>query len=126
MAQIINFRQSEIRNLPINTTRPAQVGDRLRFTGEVQVDLFQGRACEKPIFIDLNTGDEVVMSVSALMRAKGTIRLLLKNFDRVGEVLDVAYNSKVIFNIIGKDISTRTFASGEQVQVRTLTIDCEN
>lgn len=126
MAKIIELRDSNICHLPIITTRPAQVGDRLIFTGKVQVTNFHGRTCEKPIFTDLNTNEEVVMSVSAMMKAKGTISFLLKNFDTVFEVLSVARGSKVIFNIVADEISTKRLPSGEQIRVRNFTIDCEN
>lgn len=126
MAQTINFRQSCIYNLPINTTRPAQVGDKLLFTGEVRISTFQGRSCEKPIFTDLVTGDEVVMPISTLMRAKGTIKLFIKDFDTVGEVLEVALQLKVVFNITGETFSIKETPNGLQVRVRSLTIDREN
>lgn len=114
---ILNISQSDIFNSPVNTLRLAQVGDRLR--------LYEAW-CETLIFIDLNTGDEVEMSVTDLTRAQGTVRLLLKNFDTVDEVLKVAYNAKVIFNISKIEMSTKQFPTGEQVRVSTLTIDCEN
>lgn len=125
MIQIINPSQSNIFNSPMIAPRPARVGDRLRLY-EVRVSWFRGCTCETLIFIDLNTGDEVEMSVTDLTRAQGTVRLLLKNFDTVEEVLKVAYNAKVIFNISKIEMSTKQFPTGEQVRVSTLTIDCEN
>lgn len=123
--QYITLNQSIVRNLPVNSSRAPQVGDILTFTGEVKVVHFPHKQVELLVFHDRVTGDEVTMSVSALMRAHGTVRLFFKNFNIVGDALETALRAKVVFRV--EDIELREMVTpGGVIRVKTLTIDCEN
>lgn len=123
--QYITLNQSNVRNLPINTSRAPQVGDVLSFTGKVKVVEFDNRRAELLVFVDQISGDEVTMSASALMRAHGTVRHFFKNFSYIGEVMERAISAKVLFCVM--DIETRVVETlGGIIHTKTLTIDCEN
>lgn len=123
--QYITLNQSNVRNLPINASRAPQVGDVLSFTGKVKVVEFDNRRTELLVFVDKLSGDEVTMSASALMRAHGTIRHFFKNFNYIGDVMEIAISTKVFFCVM--DIETRVVETPNGIiRTKTMTIDCEN
>ena len=126
MKAYINFKDSVTYHLPINCSRAPQIGDILRFTGNIHPTNFRGRTCEKLVFEEVRTGEVVEMSINTLMKANGTVRNFMSDFDTVGDVLERAIKAKVEFIVSDQTVKSVCLATGETINHRLLTIHCQN
>ena len=126
MAQI-TFCNTHFYNVPTFKYARPKVGHKYMFTGEVYVldAPFTKRLIERPIFRDIDTGEEVAFSISELNHATGQIVSQRRNFDTFGKWFSHLLTAKVVFVVRNIEKVAIDTPIGKR-NVNQYTIDCYN